>query len=384
MSVSTMSVIEHPMADIRIGPAISIVAPTFNEKANIRPFVAGVARALGNIEWELIIVDDDSPDGTYDEVLKVNAVNPRVRCVRRVGRRGLSSAVIEGILSSSAPVIAVMDADMQHDETILPKMLEKINDGADLVVGTRYGQGGGIGTWADDRARMSMAATRISKILVGDATTDPMSGFFMVRRSVVNNGIYDLSQQGYKILLDLISSSDKLTIAEVPYTFRERTEGESKLSLLVLAEFIALVIDKLTKGFIPPRFIIFAGVGGLGVVVHLLALNIFGAYGVGFIGSQTAATMIAMVFNFTVNNEFTFRDRRLTGASWLVGLVLFMATCSIGAIANVSVANLAVDEIGSWNIAGLLGALMGAVFNFGVASKFVWNRRKRGAQAASV
>ena len=359
-------------------PVLSIIAPSFNERANIRPFAQALTRTLAGIEWELIVVDDDSPDGTYDEVLAVAAGNPRVRGIRRVGRMGLSSAVVEGILSSSAPVVAVIDADMQHDESVLPAMLAKIDGGAELVVATRYGAGGSTGDWAQGRVQMSQLATRLARMLVGGATSDPMSGFFMARRDLVNNLVYDLSQQGYKILLDLIASAPRDTrIEEVPYVFRERAEGESKLTLMVLAQFLFLLIEKLTGGLVPPRFVLFAIVGSLGLAVHLAVLNLAGLAGTSFVEGQALATFVAMVFNFALNNQFTFRDKRLTGVPMLVGLATFIAVCSIGAIANLSVATFAQQTLESWNISGILGALMGAVFNFGVSSTLVWNRRKR-------
>ncbi len=374
-----MTAVQEAIAHERLGrPVLSVISPSYNERDNMCAFTDGLASALKGIEWELIVVDDDSPDGTYEEVLKIGAVNPRVRCIRRVGRKGLSSAVVEGILASSAPVVAVIDADMQHDETVLPQMLAKIDEGADLVVGTRYASGGSTGTWGEGRVRMSELATKMSQLLIGNATSDPMSGFFMARRDLVNNHVYDLSQQGYKILLDLIASAPPATrIEEVPYTFRERTEGESKLTLMVLAEFLFLLIEKLTKGLIPPRFVLFAIVGFLGLAVHLSVLNLMGTLQPNFLVAQTTATFVAMVFNFALNNQFTFRDKRLTGVRMIVGLVVFIAVCSVGAIANLSVANFAQQEFGNWNVAGVLGALMGSVFNFGVSSTLVWNRRKK-------
>jgi dolichol-phosphate mannosyltransferase len=359
-------------------PQIAIVAPSFNERANIRPFVASIASALRHYEWEMIIVDDDSPDGTYQEVLEIVQINPRVRGLRRIGRKGLASAVIEGILASNAPVVAVMDADLQHDEAVLPAMFARILEGVDLVVGTRYSCGGSVGTWSKDRVRMSRIATVLSRILIGSRTSDPMSGFFMARRQIVNNCVHDLSQQGYKILLDLIASSpESIRIEDVAYTFRERSEGVSKLTAMVVAEFFFLVVEKLTRGLLPPRFALFAIVGLLGLAVHLSILNLVGAAGWTFIQAQIVATVGAVIFNFTLNNQFTFRDRRLTGTSMFVGLVLFSLACSVGALANVSVADLAQKELGNWNLSGMIGALMGSVFNFGIASSVVWNRRGR-------
>ncbi len=360
-------------------PEISLIVPTYNERSNIAPLLDSVRAAFGDIPWEMIIVDDDSPDHTFSEVARLAREEPRLRCLRRVGRRGLSSAVIEGALVANGGVIAVMDADFQHDERILGPMFDTLTGtGADLVVASRYIEGGGIGDWDARRARMSDVATRMACLLVGNQTSDPMSGFFMVRRDVFASVIYDLSQQGYKILLDIISSSQRpLRIEEVPYVFRTRQAGESKISLMVLAEFLFLIIEKLTRGLIPPRFALFCLVGSFGLLVHLAVLNALKLAGFDFLTAQVTATSVAMVSNFAMNNEFTYRDRRLTGASFYAGLILFCLVCSFGALANVGVAEIAIHQIGNWSIAGLFGAIMGAVFNFSAATSLVWRRQRR-------
>ncbi len=383
-----MSMIETKKASRRklSAPDVSLIIPTYNEKANIAPLVEAVRSALGDIPWEIIIVDDDSPDQTFAEVSRLARDEPRLRCLRRVGRRGLSSAVIEGALVANGSAIAVMDADFQHDERILKQMYEKLTStGADIVVATRYAEGGGIGEWDATRAKMSDFATRMAGMLVGNQTSDPMSGFFMVRREIFASVIYDLSQQGYKILLDIISSSHTpLKIEEVPYVFRTRQEGESKISVMVLAQFLFLIIEKLTHGLIPPRFALFSIVGGFGLLVHLAILNGLKLAGFTFIAAQLTATFIAMMSNFVMNNEFTYRDRRLTGLSFLAGLILFCVVCSFGALANVGVAEIAINQFGNWSFAGLAGAIMGAVFNFSAATSLVWRRpRKRVVSVAA-
>lgn len=383
-----MSMIETKKAPRRklSAPDVSLIIPTYNEKANIAPLVEAVRSALGDIPWEIIIVDDDSPDQTFAEVSRLARDEPRLRCLRRVGRRGLSSAVIEGALVANGSAIAVMDADFQHDERILKQMYEKLTStGADIVVATRYADGGGIGEWDATRAKMSDFATRMAGMLVGNQTSDPMSGFFMVRREIFASVIYDLSQQGYKILLDIISSSHTpLKIEEVPYVFRTRQEGESKISVMVLAQFLFLIIEKLTHGLIPPRFALFSIVGGFGLLVHLAILNGLKLAGFTFIAAQLTATFIAMMSNFVMNNEFTYRDRRLTGLSFFAGLILFCVVCSFGALANVGVAEIAINQFGNWSFAGLAGAIMGAVFNFSAATSLVWRRpRKRVVSVAA-
>jgi dolichol-phosphate mannosyltransferase len=282
------------------------------------------------------------------------------------------------MLAAKADAIAVMDADFQHDESRLPAMYRQLAEGgADVVVGTRYGEGAGVGDWPGSRKAMSALANRLSRALVDHRTSDPVSGFFMIRRAVLADALYDLSQQGYKILIEIITSSrGSLRIVDVPYVMRARRAGESKIGLMVIAEFGFLLIDKATRGLVPPRFVLFSIVGSLGLIVHLAALRLALEAGAAFVLAQTIATYVAMVSNFLVNNEFTYGDRKLRGWAMARGLALFVAVCSVGAIANVSVAELAMRSTQSWSLSGLAGALMGAVFNFGTSSAIVWNRRR--------
>ena len=367
-------------------PAVSIVAPTYNERTNIRPLVSAIAATFGGTPWELIFVDDDSPDGTYREILAVAAEGAPVRCLRRVGRRGLASAVVEGAMSASAEIIGVIDADMQHDEKILPRMLALMQDPeTDLVLASRHVEGGGLGDWSATRRRMSEFATWSSRLLIGGSVSDPMSGFFMTRRVVFDSAIYDLSQQGYKILLDILTSSPrKLKVVEVPYVFRDRLSGESKVDAMIIAEYAFLLIEKFSKGLIPPRFVLFSFVGGVGLIAHLLALKLMMMLGFAFLTAQAVATVCAMTFNYVVNNSVTYRTERLRGRRFAIGYLVFCLVCSVGAIANIGVANMTIAQVDSWPLAGVAGALMSAVFNFGVATRLVWGRRRRRAQPVVV
>lgn len=355
-------------------PALSIVAPAYNERDNIRPLTDAIARAMGEVAWELIVVDDDSPDGTASEVATLAGEGASIRCIRRVGRRGLASAVVEGVLAAESELVAVIDADLQHDETRLPVMLELLQTtDVDLVIGSRHVEGGGVGEWDRRRQRMSRIATWIAHRLAGVRVSDPMSGFFAMRRSVVEATIYDLSQQGYKILLDILTASPApLKVAEVGYVFRERHAGSSKLDVVVLLEYAFLLIDKLTRGLIPPRFVLFCAIGGLGLACHLAVLDLAVGQEVTFLRAQGIATLCAMAFNYVLNNAITYRSARLRGWRFVVGYLVFSAVCSLGALANISVANLTLREVGSWPLAGMAGALMSSVFNFGVATHFVW------------
>ena len=379
--MSSLGLAEHPSgADVPTArPAeLSIIVPTFKERDNIVELHRRLVEVLGSVAFEMIVVDDNSPDGTHEVARDLARRDPRVRCIRRIGRRGLAGACVEGILSSSAPVVAVMDADLQHDERLLPSMLDAIGSGADLVVGSRYVDGGTSGEGLSPIRRWgSELATRLALRLGGARLSDPMSGFFMVRRAVVDEVAGDLAKEGYKILLDLVwTTPRKLSVVELPYRFRQRVAGESKLDSLVTAEYLGLLLSKLFGGFLPVRFLMFAAVGASGVAVHLATL----AYGrsmlgLGFEWAQALAVLVAMTWNFLLNNQLTYRDRRLRGMPFLTGLVTFYAACSIGSVANVGVASWihSFYEI-DW-VAGLSGALMGAVFNYAASSVLIWKGR---------
>lgn len=358
-------------------PDLSIVVPTYNESANVAELVRRLDAELGGIRWEVIFVDDNSPDGTYRVVKDLSARDGRVRCIRRVGRRGLAGACIEGILSSSAPTVAVMDADLQHDESILPAMYRAIQDGADLVVGSRYVDGGSsTGGLSSVRQWGSTLATTLARKFLRIELSDPMSGFFMIRREKVEETADDLSRQGFKILLDIVASSrSKLKTAEIPFTFRERLAGESKLDSLVTAEYLGLLFSKITGGVLPTRFLMYLGVGASGVVVNLAVLTlVFNLLKLEFSWAQLIATFAAMTWNFVLNNQLTYRDRRLRGVSFLVGLASFYLVCSLGTLANVGVASwLFQMDTGLW-FAGLAGAIISAVFNYAASAALTWRK----------
>jgi dolichol-phosphate mannosyltransferase len=359
---------------------LSVVVPTFNEAGNVRELLRRVENSLGPEGWELIFVDDDSPDGTAAIVRDIARADGRVRVLQRIGRRGLSSACIEGMLSASAPVIAIMDADLQHDETRLPVMLQALESGsADLVLATRYAGGGSTDGWDATRAGMSRIATRVSGLVLKSPVSDPMSGFFMLRREVVDANVRGLSALGFKILLDILATSkNPLKIVEVPYTFRDRFAGESKLDSMAMWDFGMLLADKTIGRFVPVRFVAFTIVGGLGVFVHMLALAVaLKGFGLDFLISQAGATFTAMIFNFAVNNALTYRDQRLRGWRWWTGLASFIVACSIGAIANVGVANYLFLSRTQWAVAALAGVAVGAVWNYAVTKMYTWGGRTK-------
>lgn len=359
-------------------PRVSIIVPTYREAENVAPTVAAIERALGDIAWEIIFVDDDSPDGTVAAVRSLGERDGRVRVIRRVGRRGLAGAVIEGMMASAADIVAVIDADLQHDEALLPKMLGAIEAGnADLVIATRYAQSGDAqGGFSTLRRNASTLATRVSNLLLKTNVSDPMSGFFMIRRDAIDGIAPNLATGGFKLLLDILASApESLKIVEMPYQFRPRQLGTSKLDALVIADFLGLLLSKLSGNTISPRFFLFALVGATGLVVHLATLRtVLTTTHIPFNAAQFTAALVAMTSNFFLNNALTFRDRRLTGAAAFKGLLTFYLVCSIGTLANVGVAELIYLRDASWWRAGIAGAVMAAVFNYAVSSMLTWRK----------
>ncbi len=357
---------------------LTIVVPCYNERANVEPLVGLLDAALGDVSWEVVFVDDDSPDGTATEARRIAQLDPRVRCIRRIGRRGLASAVAEGALSSSAAFVAVMDGDLQHDEKRLSDMLGALRAGqCDLAIGSRYAVGGdAVGLSSAWRHRLSETGISLAQRLLPVRMTDPMSGFFMLPRPLFEQLAPGLTARGFKILLDLVLTARRpLRIIELPVQFRERQAGESKLDVQVLTQFAALLIDKSVGGILPLRFLSFALVGGLGVLVHLAVLTLGQWFDQPFAASQVAGTVVAMAFNFQLNNQITYRDQRLRGPRLWRGFLLFMVVCGIGAVANVGIARMLYQEHTTWTLAGAMGAVIGVVWNYAVSSTLVWRAR---------
>ena len=359
-------------------PQLSVVVPTFNERDNVTTLFRRLEAALTSVAFEVIFVDDNSPDGTWEVVRGLARQDARVRCIRRIGRRGLSGACIEGILASSAAYAAVIDADLQHDETQLPAMLALLQAGeADLVVGSRYIEGGSADSFNKQRAGASALATGVAKRVLGIEIADPMSGFFMIRRDRFEQLAPQLSTQGFKILLDVVATGrGALRVKEIPYRFGSRLHGESKLDSMVALDFLGLVLAKLTNDAVSLRFLLFAMVGSIGLFVHLgalfIALDVFNAP---FAEAQACGAVSAMTSNFILNNFLTYRDQRLKGFAILRGLLLFYLVCSVGLFANVGVAFSVYDQEPIWWLAGAAGALMGVVWNYAMSGLFVWRKR---------
>jgi dolichol-phosphate mannosyltransferase len=359
-------------------PELAVIVPTFNERGNVTALFRLLETALAGIAWEVIYVDDDSRDGTLDELQDLSRKDGRVRYLHRIGRRGLASAVVEGMLATNSSYIAVIDCDLQHDETKLPEMLDLLRCGAfDVVVGSRYMEQGGFGDWPENRRLISQAATRLAHAVLPVALSDPMSGFFALTREAFQRSVRGLSKQGYKILLDIVLSFETPPrVREVPYTFRRRTQGQSKLDSSVVIDYLVLLLDKTVGHLVPARFILFAAVGASGVIVHMLSLVTLMALSIGFTMAQAGATLAAMTFNFFVNNILTYRDERLKGLRPVVGgLLSFYAVCALGAVSNVGVASVLFEKNYVWWLSAIVGILVGVVWNYALTSTFTWRGR---------
>jgi dolichol-phosphate mannosyltransferase len=358
-------------------PELAVIVPTLNECQNLRLLLARLERALVGVRWEVVFVDDDSRDGSAELLRSLARSRRNVRYLIRVGRRGLASACIEGMLATAAPILAVMDADLQHDETVLPAMLRTLRTAdLDIVIGTRSAEPSHAGL-SPIRLQISRIASLLSRLVVRAEVSDPMSGFFMIRRDFFEATVNHLSGVGFKILLDLFASAPRpARFAEVPYQLRQRVHGRSKLDSQAVLEYLWLLADKLIGRHLPLRFVMFVMIGSVGLLVHLGVLAVcYKLLSIQFYYAQIMATLTAMTMNFNLNNLITYRDRRLRGRGLLWGHLSFYLVCSIGAVANFQIAQMLYRLRVAWPLAGLTGAIVGAVWNYAVSSALTWRRQ---------
>jgi dolichol-phosphate mannosyltransferase len=354
---------------------LAIVVPTFNERDNVEPLLSKLDSALAGIQWEVIFVDDDSADATAGAARSIARERASVRVIQRIGRRGLSSACIEGMLATAAPYIAVMDADLQHDETLLPRMLALLKaESLDIVVASRNTQGGSVGEFAAHRRFLSNFGKNLSQFVCKCAISDPMSGFFLLDRKLLEDVVHRLSGISFKILVDILASSPRpVKLKEVPYTFRSRLHGESKLDTTNLLEYLVLLADKLFGEYVPVRFVMFTLSGVAGVLVNAVTLWVmFRVEHKTFETSQVTGIFAAMTVNFLVNNWVTYRDRRLKGINILAGLLWFYLACAVGGMTSYAIGTLAYERGIPWYIAAAMGMIISSVWNYAVSSVFTW------------
>ncbi len=360
---------------------LSLILPTFNEAKNLPELLPKLEETLAGIVHEIIIVDDDSPDRTWEVAHEISEQREDVHVIRRVGRRGLSSAVVEGFLAAKGDVLAVMDADGQHDLTVLPTLYNTVKSGANITIGSRYVSGGSVGEWDERRHLLSRIATGLAVRLCKVNVRDPMSGFFALDRETFESTLPRLNPKGFKILLDFLVHVPKgTTAAEVPFTFGKRLHGKSKLSAAVQIAFLEYLYDVTFGRFIPLTFIKYCIVGSLGVIVHVVmyelvslsfreaeALSLFG-----FSLSVLAAIETAIIFNFLLNNVWTFAHVKLRGLPALFGFVKFNLACAIGALANLATAAFLFTHGSAELLSVIAGALVGTCWNYTVNRLMTW------------
>lgn len=358
-------------------PEISIIIPTFNEVKNITHVIDTLRKLLIPYQWEIIVVDDNSPDGTSQLVQSMVMKDARIRCIKRVHRRGLAGACLEGALASQAPYIIFMDGDLQHDETTLIPMLNLIKSPKiDLVIASRYLHASFSSNLSPWRAYLSQFSTNLAHRLLRVKVSDPLSGFFLIKRSVIERLAPALKTQGFKLLLDILTTSNgELNVGEIPYHFRERKYGRSKLDFRVMFDFVSLFIEKLSAGMISGRFLLYSSVGILGVGFHVLLLKLFLNVGLRFELAQSLTTLLVIALNFLLNNFITYCDQRLVGKNLLFGLMRFELICSVGFISNLSIANWIFAYTHIWWLAGISGALMAAIWNYLISASLIWGKR---------
>ncbi len=360
---------------------LSLILPTYNESENLPGLLEKLGAVLRGIPHEIIVVDDDSPDGTWRIAQELSRNRDDLRVVRRVGRRGLSSAVIEGFLASKGDVLAVADADGQHDLSLIPKLRDAVQSGAGIALGSRYTAGGSVGEWDERRHTLSRIATALAMRLCKVRVTDPMSGFFAIDRKAFEEILPRLNPKGFKILLDLLVHAPAgLRAAEIPFTFGVRTHGESKLSRRVQLEFLEYIYDAAFGRIIPLTFVEYCVVGAIGVVINL------GTYFVAamVLGTSPAETLAfaplligieaAIVFNFLMNNAWTFAYAKLRGWKAVTGFVKYNIVCALGALANIAVTFFLTFAVEFHVVSSLaVGAFLGMVWNYTIGKLFTWN-----------
>lgn len=359
---------------------ISLILPTYNEAANLPILLPKILEVLHGRSFEIIIVDDNSPDGTAEITRKFGEEHREVRAIRRIGRRGLSSAVIEGFLAATGDTLMVMDADGQHDIGLLTKLADAIAHGNNIAIGSRYVSGGSVGEWDERRFALSRMATRLAQKLCKVRVHDPMSGFFAIQRSTFEAALPTLNPKGFKILLDLLVHAPKGTQAiEIPFQFGKREHGESKLSRRVQLEFIEYLYDVTLGHIIPLTLVKYAIVGLLGVIVHIstfvaaeLVLPATSLDLLGFSLPLLLGIEAAILFNFLLNNAWTFKSARLKGFAAFGGFCSYNIACLLGALANYPVTQHLFQQGFPQLVAVAVGAFVGMIWNYTMSRMLTW------------
>ena len=356
-------------------PRISLIVPTFNEKSNLSPLLDRIEENLSGLDWEVIVVDDNSSDGTHEEAFRLSQLDSRVRLILRLADRGLARASIQGMLSAKGNILCIMDGDGQHDPKYIPRMIERLlTDNLDIVSASRK-----LDEITDPhslsflRQKISRFGNFLGSRVIGRRLSDPLTGFFMIKRDAFMRLAPGLSDPGFKLLLDILSSDRHLKHAELPFDFGTRMSGVSKLDSYVAWQFLTFLLSKATGSLIPAKLISFILVGVTGLAVHFCGLYAGLLTGLSFRLAQTLATLIAATTNFAFNNVLTFRDRRLRGVGMLLGYLKYLLASAFGIAANISVAVLTYERFGHLVvISTLAGIAIDTLWKFVISNRIIW------------
>jgi dolichol-phosphate mannosyltransferase len=372
---------------------LSLIIPTFNESQNVGHIVELLTKLLDEIlpdDYELIVVDDNSPDRTWEIALALTENYPQLRVMRREHERGLSTAVIRGWQAARGQVLGVIDADLQHPPEVLHKLYAAVEQGADLAVASRHVEGGGVSEWSVVRRFLSRGAQLLGLVILPDVigrVTDPMSGYFMVRRSAIAD--YWMDPRGYKILIEVLGRGQVDQLAEVGYVFQERREGESKVTWKQYVDYIHHLLKLRSRGRVGrlkqklrlplTRFIRFGLVGLSGVFVDMVVFYLLSdpsTLAMGVTRSKIIAAEFAIINNFLWNDLWTFRDISSRQKGWkkLVKRFLkFNTICLMGLILNVLILNVLFNVFGiNRYVANLLAIAAVTLWNFWINLKLSW------------
>ncbi len=344
---------------------LSLVIPTYNEAASIAPLVERINGALSKFNYEIVFVDDDSGDGTAEIASKLSARYP-IKVIVRKGKRGLATAVVDGLKQADGSVVAVMDADLQHPPEVIPDLLKEAENGADVVIASRYVRGGECQNWSLARAVISRGAIFLAHLLLPltRRVSDPVSGFFLFRKSVVAGA--GLRPAGYKILLEILIEGKYRKVTEVPYTFHSRRQGKSKLGSRQQIDYLRHVYSLMKRKGELLRFVKFCLVGASGVLVNMGLLWLLTEFaGLFYLLSAAISIESSIISNFTLNDYFTFPDRRLKGGrNFLKRLVKFNMVSLVGLGLNMTVL---------WLLTSVLGVYYLLSNLCGIAAAILWN-----------
>ncbi len=360
---------------------ISIVIPTFNEVENIIPLLKKLTLIVNNFEYEIIVVDDDSPDGTSNAVNKYMQFNKKIKLITRIGRSGLSSAIKEGLIFAQGKYLLVLDGDGQHHPSFILNMLEAIKkDKSDIVIGSRFLNTSKLEGLSNERSLGSKIANKMARISLHknySKLTDYLSGCFCVEKEITKKFIRKIEVNGFKFLYELLSlSKGELAVNEVPLIFKERRFGNSKLDIAIVWDFLISIIHNLTLRILPRRAISFGLVGISGVFVQLFITSfLVEIFRIDFYNALPFAVIFAATSNFLINNQVTFRSDRLKDLALLIGLLKFLIVASLPIIANVGITTAFYKYITADTlIAQIAGIGIVYAWNYLASSSFVWKK----------